>query len=434
MSPERARTVVAITSLLRGDRFGFVVVSVLVNSLLLVRSYVTMQVLDHRELGLAALLQAIVLLVGITQLGALNGGYRLLCSANSVERNHINNSVYSFIGLIAIIAFLIGFAWVPHLSTVSAAVMLLGIVGGLATLVRTWMSNQMVALAELRQLNVLNVVAAAGSTAALCLIPWNPLAACLIAVVVQPLIFMVHAAVKNRDLLPSGFEVEWGIVARIFGAGFLTYLAALFMQVNLQAERWYVVSFLGVESLGHLYLSILFVTIFQMVPTSLDQVLLPAVVRRREAEGDRGVGLVIRRYSLIMLVYCAAIALGMLIFAQPIISRVLPRYLPDLQYVFILLPGMIVYSMASPLALIFSVLIRFKWYIASFAAGLCLTTGLFLWAAATGSVLSLAQVSGIRAASYVAIGVALVFGVWAITRDLPEVRAGILRRPGVSDD
>jgi hypothetical protein len=64
-----------------GERAMFVTVNVAVNMVLLVRSYITMQVLDYHGLGAATLLQTVVLLLGTFQLGLLNGGFRLICSS-----------------------------------------------------------------------------------------------------------------------------------------------------------------------------------------------------------------------------------------------------------------------------------------------------------------------------------------------------------------
>ena len=142
-----------------GDqRIAFVIVNILVNVLLLVRSYVTMQVLDYRALGLAALLQSILLLCGALQFGFLNGGYRLLCSARDEEAQRINNLVYTVIGGLCL-AFL-GVALLTGASieaTDLTMVAWLGAVGGGAILLRSWMMNQMVAKVTLARLNLINL-------------------------------------------------------------------------------------------------------------------------------------------------------------------------------------------------------------------------------------------------------------------------------------
>ena len=204
-----------------GDqRVAFVVVNILVNLLLLARSFVTMQVLDYRELGLAALLQSILLLCGALQFGFLNGGYRLLCSAEGEEAQRINNLVYTVIGGLCLaflaVALLAG-------ATVGAADLVmvgwLGAVGGGATLLRTWMMNQMVAKVTLARLNRINLFSGLASVACLAAIPLDPLIACLAAVVAQPVAFAILGAATDRALLPNGIEFGRSLVRAALRAG-----------------------------------------------------------------------------------------------------------------------------------------------------------------------------------------------------------------------
>ena len=69
------------------ERTSFVLVNVVVNMAFLLRSYVSMRVLGYQDLGLAALLQTIILLVSALQFGVINGGYRC-CAPNRVARSH----------------------------------------------------------------------------------------------------------------------------------------------------------------------------------------------------------------------------------------------------------------------------------------------------------------------------------------------------------
>lgn len=77
------------------ERTSFVLVNVVVNMAFLLRSYVSMRVLDYQDLGLAVLLQTIILLVSALQFGVINGGYRLLCSETGEAATQINNLVYT---------------------------------------------------------------------------------------------------------------------------------------------------------------------------------------------------------------------------------------------------------------------------------------------------------------------------------------------------
>jgi hypothetical protein len=90
--------------LARDNRAQFVVANVGVNLLFLVRTLIALVILDYRALGLVTLLQSIVLLIGVLQFGFLNGGYRLLCSAEGDEAGRVNNLVYSFMAALGLLA------------------------------------------------------------------------------------------------------------------------------------------------------------------------------------------------------------------------------------------------------------------------------------------------------------------------------------------
>ena len=165
----------------------FVIVSLVVNLVLVARSYVTMQVLDYRELGLAALLQSIVMLVGVLQFGFLNGGYRLMCSADDAGAGRINNLVFTFLAGLSVLALILVSGSLPFLQEGGGAlVAVLGVLGGVVTLARTWMMNHTIARGSLKSLNTINLTSSIASIAVLVFIPVNPLFACLAAVVASP--------------------------------------------------------------------------------------------------------------------------------------------------------------------------------------------------------------------------------------------------------
>lgn len=416
-----------VAALVGSEKAMFVLVNVAVNLFLLLRSYVTMQVLDYRGLGLAALLQSIVLLLGMMQFGVLNGGFRLMCAAEGEEARRINNLVYSFLLAVTALGFVAALAWLPFAEDDAAAsVGLLGVLGGAATLARTWVTNQMVAHAKLKLTNLLNLIAGAASAAVLLAIPIDPLQACLWAVVAQPVVFVVGAALLDRDLFPSRLEISPGLFRMVMHAGFVTFLTGLFLQLNLQLERWYVTGALGVEALGRLYLAILFVTLFQMVPTSLDQIFLPAAVKAHVGGDERGVARGLQRYAWIAAAYCALGLLAVYALGEPVMRLILPDYVRDLRFVYILAPGLAVFTLSAPFALLFNVLIRYRFYFIAYGAGSAATAALFGWAILTPGTLSLEDVTIIRSAVYVLIAAVLMWGFVSVSRDMPGVRPRLL--------
>ena len=401
------------------ERQMFVVINVAVNVLLLGRSYVTMQVLDYRSLGLAALLQSIVLLVSTLQFGFLNGGYRLICSADAAEAERINNLIYSMFGIIGIAA-LIGTAIVLGLVDGQGTLLvgLLGVVGGVFTLVRTWMTNRLVAIARLRALNSVNFWSAVASFGALAFVPMSALAACLIAIVVQPVAFVVAVALLERDQLPHRLYWSTSLALTVLNAGFVVFLTGIFLQINLQIERWYVTGALGLAALGHLYLAFLFITLFQLVPTSFDQLFMPQIIQSHASEA--GPRQPIRRYLLVIIGYCALAVAAVVLLARPVTAWLLPRYVQDLPYLYVVVPGLVLFTLSAPFALMFNVVIRYRYYFIAYGAGSLVTGGVLFGALFFGSPISLVGVMWLRSGVYALMAVLLMIGYFRLLRHYPE--------------
>ncbi len=414
---------------LANERQMFVVLNVAVNILLIGRSYVTMQVLDYRALGLAALLQSIVLLVSTLQLGFLNGGFRLICAAEGEEAARINNLIYTSFTLIALVSLVaagIGLAFVNGPATVLVA--LLGVVGGVLTLVRTWMTNTLIAAGRLRRLNGINFWSSLGALVPLLFIPVDPLVACLVAVIGQPAAFVLAVAIYEPRQLPTRLLWPSALVRHVLRAGFMLFLSGLLVQLSFQFERWYVTAALGIPALGHLYLAFLFITLFQMVPTSLDQLFLPQIIRAHQDRGDPSHA--IRQYLIVALVYCALVTLVLVALAEPLTRLTLPRYVPDLPYVYLVAPGLILFTLSSPFAMIYNVTMRFRFYFAAFGGAMVLTAAGLYGSWALGQRLGLESVMLLRSGVYAFTAVVLVIGYWRLSHNARAFRVGLRRRGG----
>ncbi len=406
-----------VLALAKGERAMFVVVNVAVNVVFLARSYLTMQALSYRELGLAALLQSIILLVGLTHFGLMNGAYRILCSSPPDEARRVNNLVFTLLGALGIVVVVIALTSLPFISTGDAyLVVVLGALGGVMTLIRTWMSNHMIANGALTRLNRISFWSAMISLLPLALVPVAPLAACLSAIILQPIAFVVAVVLFERPVLPTRIETSWSLTRSVFRVGFVIFLTGIFLQLNVQLERWYITGFLGIEALGHFYLAILFVTLFQMVPNALDQVFLPSIVRAHASGQDDAVRRGMRQLLLVETAYCAAAAIAVIALAYPLISWLLPKYIPDLRYVYLVAPGLILFTLASPLAVPFNVLIRYRYYFIAYGAGSLVTLLALVNAARLGGQMRLDDVALLRSGVYGLMAVVTTVGFFRVTR------------------
>ena len=124
------------------SRSAYVAIGLGVSVLMLARGVIFMFALDYSGLGLVALVQAVILVIGLMHFGLLNGGYRLLCSASEAGKQRIVDFAYTGFGAIAgatalgMAAFIAFTGSDPVLTALAAA-------GGIATLLRSWMLNEM---------------------------------------------------------------------------------------------------------------------------------------------------------------------------------------------------------------------------------------------------------------------------------------------------
>lgn len=405
------------------SRWAFVAVGLAVNLFALVRGVVLMVQLDYAALGLIALVQSAILFIGMLHFGLLNGGYRLLCHAGPAYRQRIVNLAWTLFGVIAL-AIALG-ALVVSTQVDGALFRVaswLAALGGICTLMRAWMMNEMVAAGRLKAVNIVNALSLAASLAVLPFLAINPPLMGILSIVIQPVLFVVAAVLSGTVLRPTKVKYNRRLARIVFRAGFILFLTGLAIQLNNQIERWYVGTELGLDALGHLYLAFLFLTLFQMTPTLLDQVFLPGIVRARKAGDALGVHREMRNLLLFNLGYCAAAIIGVMVLAAPLLDLVLPRYTPDLRWVYLLLPGLVIFSLSSPFAIVFNAVIDYTWYVVSYAIGTAATALAFGLALATGTALGLDLVIVIRSTVYALMAFAVGAGWWRISARYPEFR------------
>lgn len=412
-----------LTKLLTSGVSTFVVVNILANLLFLVRSYVSMRVLEHEQLGMVALLQTLILLISTLQFGMVNGGYRLLCSEGEAQSAHINDLVFTFTGALGLCCTIALICVLPFLESsriILAAI--LGVVAGVATLLRNWLANHLIAKVKLKRFNSVTVWCAVISMAPLALIPLAPLTACLASVALQPLAFVVVVLWTEPALRPHRLAWPRALVRQVMAAGFAVFLTGMLLQLNQQIERWYILKYLGLAALGHLYLMLLYVNLFQIVPTSLDSLFLPRVVRAQAQDDKTASQREIRKFLLVEAAYCAAAVFVTVLLAGPVLRLLLPRYLVDLPYVWLFLPGLVAFTLASPFALVFNVLIRYRAYYVAYGLGSLLTASVYLGYLVAGGTLDLTGVVVLKACVYALMAICLVWGWAVIARKNPAFR------------
>lgn len=410
------------------SRGAFVAIGLAVNALVLARGVILMLALGYGDLGFVALVQAAITFVGMLHFGLLNGGYRLLCHAGPRTRQRIIDLAYT--GFAAIGALLVMVALIVGVALgdpVFAQLAGFTIFGGLATLMRSWVMNEMVAGQRLRSANAINAVSMLASLGVLGLLildrpPLAPALVAISAIVIQPALFVALALGTRAVLRPHRLRLSPRLGAIILKTGFVMFVAGLALQLIPLIERAYVSGELGLEALGRLYLAILFVTLFQMAPNLIQQVFLAPVVdlwRKKDATAIRRE---LRNLLGVMVGYCGAVALALWLLAEPLVTLVLPDYIADLRYVYWLAPGLVAFALAVPFSLGYNVVIDYRWYWIAYTGGVVVTALVFMGAAWSGARLDLDQVTIVRSAVFALMGGVLVIGSWRLNRRAPEFR------------
>lgn len=405
------------------SRSAFVAIGLGVNLLVLVRGILFMLVLDDAELGLVALVQGAILFAGMLHFGLLNGGYRLLCHVKGRARQRIVDLAYTcFLGLGAgmAIAALGAAAWADDADY--RAIALLAGLGGIASLLRTWMMNEMVAGGRLGPANLVNGASIVLSLSLLVLLPLAPALVAVGSIVAQPILFALLAPLTGAVLLPRSLRIPRKLAKVVAKAGFPLFVTGLAVQLNTFADRVYVSAEIGLGALGRLYLALLFVNLFQMVPNLVQQVHLPAIVR---GFTERETALVRRETRTLfawLAAYCAAVGIALVTLAEPLTAIFLPGREEDLVFVYLLSPGLIAFTLATPFALIFNVAIRYRWMVAAYGLGSVATIAVLGGAWLLDQPLRLAGVAGLRSAIYALTGVMLVIGWARLSERFPEFR------------
>lgn len=408
------------------------IVSLVVSVLVLARGYVFMLALEYEDLGRVALIQSIIVMTGFMQFGVFTGGHRLFISASERHKERINRVVYSFtvtLGLVfaALAALAIALGLTGGFDTAVA----LGTLGGIATLFRNWQTLQLIATMRFKSANRINIASIVISLALLGLIPVDPLAACLAALVAQPLLFTIFAAIFEKDQRPGKFELPVRFLKRFLKVGFLVFFVGVLLQLNLHIERAYVTAALGLEALGHLYLAAMVVGLVQLLPASLNSVFIPDAVRAYTDRNGPALARTMQAYLGVLIGYAALCGLAVWLGAEPLLAVLAPKYVDDLVYVYILLPGCLLLVVSGAMALTFSVLIRYRHLVTAYGAGTLLLCLIFGGALAAGTSLTLIEVSLARTLGLTVTAALVAIGWWLLTMKHPgfRFRARDLRPP-----
>ena len=366
-------------------RWLFVALNITISVLGFLRSYVLLKYLNFYELGLISIFQTIILLVGMLQIGVLNGSYRAYSGTDNTYSNVLNNfsfTFFLFLGgfTVIILAFyrLIGFS-------LESSILLLGTVAGVLSLIATYLNNTLLAKQKITEVNLINSISHFLGFASLILVLYKPIFA-LASFIIQPLMYIALTFIFNRSLVPNRLLFSFKILKYLLALGFVPYITALFTYLNLQIERWTIVFSMGVEEFGHFYLAIAFASLFALFPTSVNNLYFPRIVRANSEKNVTEFNLLLKRYSLILFFYCLSASILTVSAAAPLIEIAFPQHLSNLPYVYYILPGVLAMTLVSPCIIYFNALLIFKPLWISYFLGTIAIIVMLAWLSLSSSI------------------------------------------------
>lgn len=342
--------------------YYYIIVNICLSAFSFLRSFVFMRTLDLTELGVISLIQTIFMFIGLLQCGLLNGGYRIISLGKAEEIEKTNNTIFSYISIltpIGIIFCLLSskFGWIKDLSLV---LLLISVLFGLFTLINNWFHNVLIGEQKLADLNRINIISYAASLIALPLAFVMGFWGAVIVIAIQPLVFVGLCLFKYPELRPSGFFFDKSYIKYILSFGFIPFLGGIFSMIYIQVERWSITGQLGVDALGAFYLVFLYVSLYQLVPTSLNSIFFPKGVKSYANNDFSFFKRILKYYYLCLIGYGVAISIVTILLLKPVVALVFPNHLPGVVFVYLVLPGLIFSSLREPLGLILNSAIILK--------------------------------------------------------------------------
>lgn len=408
---------------LRDSRTLFVLTSLAASAIVLGRSLVAMASLGEADLGRVTLVQTAVLVLGLLQLGLWNGGYRLMCDGDAAQSAALNRMAWQFLGVVSALALVFLAVDGFDVGTLERRLLVaFGLFAGVATLARTWVTNQYLAQGDLGSLNRLGIISAVASLVPLAAITIAPLWAVVGSIALHPLVFLVIALWERRDFRPSSGALPSGLVRRALVTGFALFATGLALQLAMVAERSFVTTTLGLDALGRLFLAYLYVPLFQLVPNAFEQIFLRRVVGAYGSGDTERTGREIGTVFALTAVYCAVTVGLTLIAGPPVLTALFPERAADFQFVQLLLPGLVLFTLASPLALMFNVRVTYAAYWLAYGSGTVLTIAVLLLASSNLLPLDLKGVTLLRSLAYAVTGLLLIGACVLAWRRWPEFR------------
>lgn len=341
-------------------RVLYVIINIGLGFIGFVKAFVFMTYFDFKELGIITLINTSIMFVSLLQFGLLNGGYRLYSIGNKEEIDDVNDTINSyFLILTIIILFIAIFSYFSDFK-INFLYLIVGGFTGVATLSQNWLSNILIAKSQLKKLNFLNTVKAVATIFLILAVPFYDFLGALLVIIIPPFLFAIMAFMSLKELRPKTFSFKLPNLKLILISGFIPFLTGIFDQINIQIHNWSIQGVLSEEFLGKFYLVSLYTMIFMLIPKSINSLFFPKAMRLYNQNKFIELRNHLKKYYIYLIIYITPVIIITLTLMKPVISLVLPNHLIGVNYVFLIIPGLVFLLLAAPIALIYNASLKLR--------------------------------------------------------------------------
>jgi O-antigen/teichoic acid export membrane protein len=351
----------SLVSRLNNDKVMYILINVFISMLGFVRSFFMMKFFDFYDLGLLTILQTVIMFLGFFQLGLLNGGYRLFCLNDGKINKDVNDTINTFLLILTLISVVLCFlALIIDRVSDNVDILFIGVLIGILSISKNWITNVLIATVKLKDLNFLNVVTSFLSLLLVFLIPVIGYWGAVLSLIITPIFFVGFALYKYPDLRPTRIFFELKFVKYILTFGFIPFVAGIFTLVNTQIERWSITELLGVESLGKYYLAFFISGIFIIIPSSLNSLFFPQAMNAYHIKDKSRFDRIIKNHFFFLSIYTILVLILIFSLLKFFVLFFFPKHIIGLPFVYAILPGLIAIIFTDPLSLLFNATVKLK--------------------------------------------------------------------------
>lgn len=340
------------------ESFIYIIINIFVAFLGFARSFAFIKFFGFGELGLITMVNTASMLITFFQLGTINGGYRIIALGEIESSTKTNNVVYSYLGIVSLLAFCVGlFFWWSGI-IISLPLLFTSVFLGITLLYNNWLTNRLIAGKKLKKLNFSNLISAICGGAGLILIPYLGLNGAYISLLIQPIIFVILNI--NKVTAPTKFDLDINYIKYILGFGFIPYVSGIFYLSYMQIERWSINYILGKEALGSMYIFLLVLNLWTLIPSSILNIYFPKAIKAYSNGEISEFKKVLFNDLKAVLGYLMFSIIMICLFLEIAVDALFPEHLQFVSLVYLALPGLIMKALADPLALFFNSVVLLK--------------------------------------------------------------------------